>query len=218
VEFQLFDNKARDTEALAELAIEEVSNGDSVFSGGIQIGKLYRRLGFQSTDMENLLGRSETDDLDFLLALMKELRARIDGGEVFLHLSLRILFLCASYTETLKENPFTKSECRRGGVDRISLSYWLETLRKCERMTFREFLRYTLEISILSQHFTFAARRFDGQTQRLRIAIEEHGLVLLADTPLRPPVTPDRLNSALSLMADCGLIGLEANGDYFSIS
>ncbi len=52
-----------------------------------------------------------------------------------------------------------------------------------------------------------AARRFDGQTQRLRISIEEDGLEFLAEEPLVPSVTPDRLRTALSLMADCGLIG-----------
>jgi hypothetical protein len=218
-ELQLFDGYARDTESLTKLAIEETCNADATFSEGTPISKLYSRLRLQGVNLHNLLDRSETDDLDCLLVLMEDLRASIKAGEAFLDLSIRILFLCASYTETLKENPLTKSECRRGTVDRISLSYWLETLRKCDRMTLREFTRYMLEIPILSQHFTFAARRFDGQTQRLRIAVEEQGLELLADKPLRPTVTPDRLDAALSLMADCGLVGRGAtSGDYFSIS
>ena len=62
-------------------------------------------------------------------------------------------------------------------------------------------------------YFSVAARRFDGATQRLRISIEEEGLAFLADSPLIPSVTPDRLATALSLMADCGLLrGDEENG------
>lgn len=59
---------------------------------------------------------------------------------------------------------------------------------------------------ILSQHFTVAARRFNGQKQRLRIILEEGGLEFLADAPMFPSLTHDRLHTALSLMADCGLI------------
>ena len=81
-------------------------------------------------------------------------------------------------------------------------------------MALNVFVRHILETTILSQHFTFAARRFDGQTQRLRIAIEEEGLLLLADKPIAPSVTPDRLNTALSLMADCGLIARDADGQF----
>jgi hypothetical protein len=73
-------------------------------------------------------------------------------------------------------------------------------------MTLLTFLRHVFENLILSQHFSVAARRFDGATQRLRISIEEEGLSFLADSPLIPSVTPDRLATALSLMADCGLL------------
>jgi hypothetical protein len=57
-----------------------------------------------------------------------------------------------------------------------------------------------------SKIFSVAARRFDGETQRLRISIEEEGLEFLADKPLVPFVTPDRLATCLSLMPDCGLL------------
>jgi hypothetical protein len=81
----------------------------------------------------------------------------------------------------------------------------------------KEFLRLLFENLILSQHFAVAARRFDGRTQRLRISIEEQGLEFLADDPFVPTVTHDRLRTALSLMADCGLIGTDPSEQrYFS--
>lgn len=70
---------------------------------------------------------------------------------------------------------------------------------------------------ILSQHFTVAARRFDGQTQRLRISIEEDGLEFLADSPVFPSLTPNRLYTALSLMADCGLIGWDGSQNGYIV-
>jgi hypothetical protein len=81
-----------------------------------------------------------------------------------------------------------------------------------------EFLRYLFENLILSQHFSVAARRFDGQTQRLRISIEEDGLTFLANKPLEPVVTPDRLATAVSLMADCDLLRCENSSQGYAIA
>jgi hypothetical protein len=36
-----------------------------------------------------------------------------------------------------------------------------------------EFTRFLFENLVLSQHFSVAARRFDDETQRLRISFEE---------------------------------------------
>ena len=81
-----------------------------------------------------------------------------------------------------------------------------------------EVLRHFFEMLILSQHFMVAARRFDGRTQRLRISIEEDGLEFIADgSPVIPSLTPDRLNTALGLMADCGLIGRDDSQNAFVV-
>ena len=99
------------------------------------------------------------------------------------------------------------------GAERVSLTHLSDTLKRCPLMTPLAFLRHLFENLDLSQHFSVAARRFDGATQRLRIIIEEEGLAFLADSSLIPSVTPDRLATALSLMADCGLLeGDEENG------
>jgi hypothetical protein len=94
----------------------------------------------------------------------------------------------------------------QGIAERMSLSFLRDTMDRCSGVEVVEFTRFLFENLVLSQHFSVAARRFDGETQRLRISIEEEGLEFLADKPLVPFVTPDRLATALSLMADCGLI------------
>jgi hypothetical protein len=67
---------------------------------------------------------------------------------------------------------------------------------------------------VLSQHFVVAASRYDGGTQRLRITIEEEGLVLLAPDAWWPRLTPDRLASALALAGDSRLIDATEDGRF----
>ena len=93
-----------------------------------------------------------------------------------------------------------------GGPERISLAYWRKTLDRSSELPIRSFLVFLFENLLLSQHFAVAAGRFDGTVQRLRIAIEEEGLVSMVHEPWKPIVTPDRLATALSLASECGVI------------
>ena len=52
--------------------------------------------------------------------------------------------------------------------------------------------------------------------QRLRISIEEEGLTVVAVGGLPLTITPDRLFTALSLMAECRIIELDSNAWMFS--
>ena len=49
---------------------------------------------------------------------------------------------------------------------------------------------------------------------RLRLSIEEDGLVALVDQPWRPAITENRLPIILSLAADCGLIWRDGDEGY----
>lgn len=70
---------------------------------------------------------------------------------------------------------------------------------------------------MISQHFATAVNRFDGQNQRLRLAIEETGLVSLVGSRWAPTVTEDRLPMLLSLAGDCALLDTDGDGRYFRI-
>jgi hypothetical protein len=66
-----------------------------------------------------------------------------------------------------------------------------------------------VENYFLSQHFGIAAARYSEGKQRLRITIEEGGLVSMLGSlnkAWHPNVTRDRLAAVLSLMADCRLV------------
>lgn len=64
----------------------------------------------------------------------------------------------------------------------------------------------------MSQHSGVAASRFDGNRQRLRITIEEDGLTPMVDKCLEPFIGDDRLDMALLLLADCGIVGKMGEG------
>jgi hypothetical protein len=140
-----------------------------------------------------------------------------DRSDRLAPLCLRSVFFCAAFTMALRSEAQVRPEIERGASDRLSLAYWTDKLLIWGAMELEEFLRHFFEMLILSQHFTVAARRFDGQTQRLRISIEEDGLEFLADAPVIPSLTPDRLYTALSLMADCGLIGWDSSRNGYVV-
>jgi hypothetical protein len=96
----------------------------------------------------------------------------------------------------------------------VSLAVWRQAVRRDATLSAQDFLRRVLENFVLSQHFGVAVGRYDGKTQRLRIAIEEDGLVALVGRPWVPRVTPDRLYSCLSLMVDCGLLRSPEPGSF----
>jgi hypothetical protein len=70
---------------------------------------------------------------------------------------------------------------------------------------------------IISQHFSTAVNRFDGQNQRLRLTIEESGLVALVSAPWEPTVTEDRLTTLLSLAAQSGLLGVTNGNEFYAL-
>jgi hypothetical protein len=132
-----------------------------------------------------------------------KVRQQDDGIVPF---ALRALFICAHPTDLMSGTKVVRPELMQGLTERMSLTFLTDTIDRCSGLQVVEFTRFFFENLVLSQHFSVAARRFDGETQRLRIGIEEEGLEFLADEPLVPFVTPDRLATTLSLMADCGLL------------
>jgi hypothetical protein len=103
--------------------------------------------------------------------------------------AVRSLFLCGEYVKHLAAEKDVAFELNAGGPDRISLAYWHRTLERCSPMGLDQFFRFLLEQQIISQHLAVAAMRYDGGSQRLRISIEEEGLILLATDKLPVPVT-----------------------------
>jgi hypothetical protein len=204
----------RDTEEIVLKTLKAIEAHDSIFpfrKPGQALKVIQRRV----STLDQALANER--DLDPFWLMDEILQAIPDRSEELAPYCLRTLLLCAAFAQLLQEQGPAKLEIQRGGSERLSLGFWTATLSRCIDLELHDFLRFFFETFILSQHFAVAARRFDGQTQRLRISIEEDGLEFLADNPLLPSVTPDRLNSALSLTEDCGLIGWdESQAGYFA--
>lgn len=203
-------NRARDREtgSMIKRAMEVHALNPAILPPGPTVNDVRKRL-FPSKPMplDALISSSQSNGDYSLFELMGRILATIgDTTEESLMHALRILFLCAEYTDALEAMDAINKLLRHGGSERISLAYWRDFMRRCATLLLDEFLQLVFEQHIISQHLSVAARRFDGGTQRLRITIEEEGLTPLIANPLPLRVTADRLATALSLMSDCDLI------------
>jgi len=123
--------------------------------------------------------------------------------------AVMLLFLVAAVTEELEKAEEYAELLNEGGSQRVSLRWWSRFVKGKGGLPAPQFLTNAFENYLLSQHFGIAAIRTSESKPRLRITIEEEGLVSLLkkDADIwQPGVTADRLESTLSLMADCGLL------------
>lgn len=117
-----------------------------------------------------------------------------------------ILILCAAISEEFCNEALTTKHLRDGGTQRISLAHWQRFIANHRHAPTKTFLLRMIENYVLSQHFGVAASRYTEGSQRLRLSIEENGLVAMVAKPLLPAITPDRLGAILSLLSECKLI------------
>jgi len=157
------------------------------------------------------LAPANSDFCIFAVAEALEEQVRDPNGAM-IETALRALFLCAKVAGLLRVEPVAEKMMAVGQAERVSLSSWRGMVERSMAALARDFIRTLIESMVLSQHFAVAANRYDGGTQRLRVAIEEDGLAVLAPDVWRPTRTPDRLSSALALALDCGLIGADGDG------
>ena len=198
----------RETGTMIKRAIEVRRQHPAILPDGPKVDDVRKRLfPKMPVSLDALLTSSERNDDYCLFKLMGRVLATVgESADESLLLALRILYICAEFTDALEQQETVTGLLRYGGPERISLGYWRDFLRRCATVRFDEFLRLVFEQYVISQHLAVAARRFDGGTQRLRITIEEEGLTPLTAVPLPLRVTPDRLATALSLMSDCGMV------------
>lgn len=117
-----------------------------------------------------------------------------------------LLVLCAAITEEFSNETLTAKHLRDGSTQRISLAHWRRFVASQRQAPANSFFLRMVENYVLSQHFGVAASRYTEGSQRLRLSIEENGLVAMVAKPLAPAITPDRLGAILSLLSECKLI------------
>lgn len=160
----------------------------------------------QCWDVPGLNGSEQHNLFEHVANLLREVRLLSDEVPVR---SLRLLMLVVVATERMAAEPFAAHYLNVGGYARVSLMSWAEHIRRIKERPLSYFLTHLIENFLLSQHFGVAAIRGGENRQRLRLTIEDVGLVSLlpsAGDAWIPALTADRLEAALSLMADAGFV------------
>jgi hypothetical protein len=162
---------------------------------------------------------SEINFFDQMEAISQALS---DDRDRSAYLGLKLLLVCAAVAEELEQDDYCRPYVSNGGAARISLMNWSHFVSDNAKHDTKVFLLDMLENYFLSQHFGIAAARYSEGKQRLRITIEEGGLVSMLGSlnkAWHPNVTRDRLAAALSLMADCRLVHrtIVDDEDFYSI-
>lgn len=216
VEYQMQQRRARDIGGLVAAAVEDMKT-EALVPSGKSCAVLSAKIFAGVDSLQNLIAKSCDDERLSLFRMIDRLNEALadeDDWPNVLPLSLLLLLLCAKLTELLSEDPRTAKGLGNGGADRVSLHYWAEVLHEHQDAGLADFFEYIFEDLIVSQHLMVATGRFDGTASRFRFAVEEEGFVFLDKYPTRPAITPDRLQSTLSLLADCRIVA--RNGDGYS--
>lgn len=94
-----------------------------------------------------------------------------------------------------------------GGVQRISMPFFLEWWKDRERFRIDRVIGELLTELVLEQHSAVAMARFDGVNRRLRFGNDEQGWMLLPGTnPTLPTLTRDRIGAMVALLVDLELL------------
>lgn len=186
--------------------LERLMEGEPFgFNADEPLSAIIGRLDALVSSLDEFVARGRADALFSPFALMyeilEEFRAR---SERFAAASFYGLLLCASFAGCFADGE--KAVIAVGGVSRLSLFHLRKRLIALGDVSLGQAIDFVLESMVLSQHFATAVNRYDGQNQRLRLSIEENGLISLAGKPWEPTVTEDRLPTILNLAADCSLI------------
>lgn len=167
----------------------------------------YRALSAQAANL--LEAGLQVAELD-LFERIDNLQGYIDNhDEQAASEALQLLFLVAAITQDLSACPQHSAYLDQGGQARLSLQYWARSLQRKQQISLSELVLNLIENNLLSQHFGIAAIRMTEAKPRLRISLEEQGLVSLlsgADNAWRPGLTEDRLYSTLALMTESRLL------------
>jgi hypothetical protein len=137
-----------------------------------------------------------------------------DGCEAIANAYIGLIF-CAVETINLKGNPEALKAMKADG-DSCSLLHLADLLTKFQSGSVESFLMYVIKDWVVQRHFAVVGSRsipFDGKN-RFRFVIGDYGLERFdkaAKLPL-PGMSKDKLNFALLLCEQCGLLTTQDEG------
>jgi hypothetical protein len=120
----------------------------------------------------------------------------------------RLLLLSAAYTREWAARGAPPALLALGGVLRVSLAHWADFLAKRQDDGDHVLCRQVVETYLVSQHLRVATQRAEVDKVKLRLVLEEEGLVslIVPGKEWRPRITGDRLPQLLALLTQCKLL------------
>lgn len=211
-EDRILADRITETSAMSVRFSEGWNSAENGFDDLVTVDDMIALLDDQADSIEGFIAAINEDRLknpfDLMATIQQLFRARDPS---FAHYAFHGILLCVAYAGAAADET---NSLRLGGAPRLSLDNLRRRMIGLRVVSVREAFQYVLEALIISQHFSTAVNRFDGQNQRLRLTIEETGLEALVGKPWEPTVTEDRLPTLLSLAAQSGIIRRDAEGVY----
>lgn len=203
-EDRILADRINETSAMAARFSQGWDGAKHGFGDLTTVDGMVARLDDEANSIEGFIAAINEDRLanpfDLIATIQRLFRAHDPS---FAHYAFTGILLSVAYSGAAASE---ENSLRLGGVPRLSLDSLRRRMVGLGAVSVRDAFQYILEAMIISQHFSTAVNRFDGQNQRLRLAIEETGLEALVGKSWEPTVTEDRLPTLLSLAAQSGII------------
>lgn len=204
VELRLLHRPGQSPRELAQQATQDFQAAAASLAGARSfrdIAELLRRQSKEQGGLPEALGRKS--DLDPFELMAETVTITAEGGppDRLLAAATHLLVLSGLLAATQREHSglAAQFELSPGRVPLKALLQLLDDDGRLEDTYYR-----ILGEMIIGQHMSWAVARNTDETQRLRISLEEQGLVPLSKRPLMPAPTPDRLDNLFALMAEAG--------------
>jgi len=129
------------------------------------------------------------------------------------------LTIAALEAVALSRDPEFTTLFALGHSDRLSIQTLVDLLQSYQSKPISSFVEMLIESRTIGQHFRTAASRLEAGKNKYRFVSSDQGLQLLSDPRRLLPVglTPDRLETAMSLMRDCGLLAHTSDPVVFAL-
>lgn len=201
MEHQLLSGRAHSTESIAGLMTDRVQVRLK-HDGFESLAQMFASMEEASNTKGLWQAGCQNQSLNLFERIVEAQSALADDIDAVPFAAWRILLLTSALTLELAAKGTPIHWLARGQVLRVSLLHWAEFIKKRIDEGDKLICQQVVETYLVSQHLRVATIRRQEGRQKLRIALEDEGLVSLLPRgkDWRPRVTSDRLSPLLELL------------------
>ncbi len=212
--------KGRTPADLANLAADQVSEYLGIARSS-PVQHVINRLNARKGEVDYYLAGLTNPNLDPFSTIdeIQSLRDLETDAACLPGAALNALALCSRQAEFLQTREHQARWIGLGGSGRLSLQTLVRIFSTYESERLDVFVHFLIEACVVGQHFAVTNAKLEPNKNKYRFISNDEGLRLL----IKPSqltglnVTGDRLQNAMELMADCGLLDQDENGITFSL-